>query len=61
MRKTRRSMGLNAEFYVINNDTPTDEQLAEFHIGEEYTRAICYFTQSMCVLDERSNGLKAPQ
>jgi hypothetical protein len=38
MRKTRRSMGRNAEFYVINI-TPTTEPPAEFHNGEELTTA----------------------
>jgi hypothetical protein len=34
MRKTRRSIGRNAEFYVINY-SPATEQPAEFHNGEE--------------------------
>jgi hypothetical protein len=37
MRKTRRSRGRNAEFYVIEL-TPTAEQPTEFHTGEELTR-----------------------
>jgi hypothetical protein len=36
MRKTRRSKGRNAEFYVIDI-SPSAEQLAEFHNGEELT------------------------
>jgi hypothetical protein len=36
MRKTRRSMGLNAEFYVIDI-SPAVGQPAEFHTGEELT------------------------
>jgi hypothetical protein len=36
MRKTRRSMGRNVEFYVINV-TLAAEKLAEFGIGEEFT------------------------
>jgi hypothetical protein len=36
MRKTRRSMGRNADFYVINV-SPTAQQPTEFHIGEELT------------------------
>jgi hypothetical protein len=36
MRKTRRSRGRNAEFYVIEL-TPTADQPTEFHTGEELT------------------------
>jgi hypothetical protein len=36
VRKTRRSKGRNAEFYVIN-ETPIAEPPVEFHIGEEIT------------------------
>jgi hypothetical protein len=36
MRKTRRSKGRNAEFYVIEVTLAAD-QPAEFHIGEELT------------------------
>jgi hypothetical protein len=36
MRKTRRSRGRNAEFYVIEL-TPAAEQPTEFHTGEELT------------------------
>jgi hypothetical protein len=36
MRKTRRSRGRNAEFYVIEL-TPAADQPTEFHIGEELT------------------------
>jgi hypothetical protein len=34
MRKTRRIMGPNAEFYVVDV-TPSAEQPTEFHTGEE--------------------------
>jgi hypothetical protein len=34
MRKTRRSRGRNAEFYVIEL-TPADDQPTDFHTGEE--------------------------
>jgi hypothetical protein len=34
MRKTRRSRGRNAEFYVIEL-TPTADQPTDFHTGEE--------------------------
>jgi hypothetical protein len=37
MRKTRRSMGRNAEFYVIEL-TRAANQPTEFHIGEELTK-----------------------
>jgi hypothetical protein len=36
MRKTRKSMGRNAEFYVIHV-TPASEKHAEFNNGEELT------------------------
>jgi hypothetical protein len=36
MRKTRRSRGRNAEFYVIEL-TPAADQSTDFHIGEELT------------------------
>jgi hypothetical protein len=36
MRKTRRSRGRNAEFYVIEL-TPAADQPTDFHIGEELT------------------------
>jgi hypothetical protein len=36
MRKTRRSRGRNAEFYVIEV-TPTADQPIQFHTGEELT------------------------
>jgi hypothetical protein len=36
MRKTRRRRGRKAEFFVINITT-AEEQLAEFHIGKEFT------------------------
>jgi hypothetical protein len=36
MRKTRRSTGRNAEFYVIEL-TPTVDEPTDFHIGEELT------------------------
>jgi hypothetical protein len=36
MRKTRRSIGRNAEFYVIEL-TPAADQPTEFHNGEELT------------------------
>jgi hypothetical protein len=36
MRKTRRSRGRSAEFYVIEL-TPADDQPVDFHIGEELT------------------------
>jgi hypothetical protein len=36
MRKTRRSMGRHAEFYVIEL-TPAADQSTDFHIGEELT------------------------
>jgi hypothetical protein len=36
MRKTRRSRGRNAEFYVINI-TPAADQPTDFHTGEELT------------------------
>jgi hypothetical protein len=36
MRKTRRSRGRNAEFYVIEL-TPTVDQPTDFHNGEELT------------------------
>jgi hypothetical protein len=36
MRKTRRSKGRNAEFYVIEL-TPIADQPTDFHIGEELT------------------------
>jgi hypothetical protein len=36
MRKTRRSMGRNAEFYVIEL-TPAVDQPTDFHTGEELT------------------------
>jgi hypothetical protein len=36
MRKTRRSRGRNAEFYVIEL-TPADDQPIDFHTGEELT------------------------
>jgi hypothetical protein len=34
MRKTRRSMGRNAEFYVVEL-TPAADQPTDFHTGEE--------------------------
>jgi hypothetical protein len=34
MRKTRRNMGRNAEFYVIEL-TPAADQPTEFHTGDE--------------------------
>jgi hypothetical protein len=36
MRKTRRSKGRNAEFYVIDL-TPAADQPTDFHTGEELT------------------------
>jgi hypothetical protein len=36
VRKTRRSRGRNAEFYVIEL-TPAADQPTDFHIGEELT------------------------
>jgi hypothetical protein len=40
MRKTHRSKGRTAEFYVIEI-TPATEQPAEFHIREELTTRQC--------------------
>jgi hypothetical protein len=34
MRETRRNMGRNAEFYVIEV-TPSEDQPTAFHTGEE--------------------------
>jgi hypothetical protein len=36
MRKTRRSRGRHADFYIIEL-TPAVEQPADFHTGEELT------------------------
>jgi hypothetical protein len=47
MRKTRRSTGRNTDFYVIEL-TPTADQPAEFHNGEELT------------IDQRDNFRSVP-